>query len=111
VAPCGSGPAPHRLDKDDLYPALERPNDAAPAQTSFNYQIYCKNKIFFTFLCGSGYSKRNYVAPCGSDLAPAPHLLDGDLYPAPGRPNDAAPATPPTSYLAVFTPVDIVRSD
>jgi hypothetical protein len=47
-------------------------------------------------------------APCGSDPAPAPHLLDGDQYPAPGRPNDAALATPPTSY---FTPVDIVRSD
>jgi hypothetical protein len=52
------------------------------------------------------------VAHCGSDPAPAAHLLDGDPYLALGRPNDASPATPPTSYLFyVFTLVDIVRSD
>jgi hypothetical protein len=47
-------------------------------------------------------NQKNDAAPCGSDPAPALHLLDRDPYPAPGRPNDGAPG-PPTSFLAVFT--------
>jgi hypothetical protein len=68
-------------------------------------------KVFIVIFLFSGSSRTG--KRCAHILSyflghPTPHLLDGDPYPAPGRPNDAAPAMPPTSY---FTSVDIVRYD